>query len=105
MLFVFLIRNEPYCSVLGMLPVGYVLNHLIPFWNKICYHIQLLTILSPGNLWHEFCWFVKVIKKKALGEEATAGRLAMATFVPETMEGGILAMLGATVEGLMAESS
>ncbi len=34
-----------------------------------------------------------------------AGGLVMATFAPETlMEGGILAVLGATVEGLRMES-
>jgi hypothetical protein len=32
--------NEPYCSLLGMLPVSYDLNHFIPFWNKILYHIS-----------------------------------------------------------------
>ena len=46
-----LMENEPYCSLIGMLPVTYDLNHLIPFWNKIHYHIYILTILSPGNLW------------------------------------------------------
>ncbi len=39
LLFVFLTGNEPYCSSLGMLPVCYDLNHLIPFWNNIRYHI------------------------------------------------------------------
>ncbi len=35
-----------------------------------------------------------------------AGRFVMTTFVPETlMEGGILAVLGTTVEGLTTESS
>jgi hypothetical protein len=61
--------------------------------------------LSPGNLWREFFWFVKVIEAPALGE-AMAGRFVMATFLPETMmEGGILAVLGAAVEGLMTEAS
>jgi hypothetical protein len=35
----FLTGNEPCSSLLGMLTVGYDLNHLIPFWNKIGYHI------------------------------------------------------------------
>ncbi len=61
--------------------------------------------MSPGNLWHEFCLFVKVIQKKAHGE-AMARRFVMASFAPETlMEGGILAVLGATVEGLIMASS
>ncbi len=53
----------------------------------------------------EFCCFVKVIEKKALGK-AMAGRFAMAMFTPETlMEGGILAVLGVTVEGSLMKSS
>ena len=53
----------------------------------------------------EFCCFVKVIEKKALGK-ALAGRFAMAMFTPETlMEGGILAVLGVTVEGSLMKSS
>jgi hypothetical protein len=35
----FIMGNEPYCSLLGMLPVSYDLNHSIPVWNKIHYHI------------------------------------------------------------------
>jgi hypothetical protein len=97
--------NDPYSSLLGMLLVSYDLNHLIPFWNKICYHISILTILSPGNPWCEFCWFVKVVEAPALGK-AMVGKFVMTTFAPETlMEGGILAMLGAMVEGLRTESS
>jgi hypothetical protein len=61
--------------------------------------------LSPGSLWLELCWFVKVIEKKALGK-VIAGRYVMALFVPETlMEGIILAVLGATVEGSRTVSS
>ncbi len=55
--------------------------------------------MSPGNLWCEFFWFVKVIEAPALGE-AMAGRFVMATILPETMmERGIL------VEGSTTESS
>jgi hypothetical protein len=61
--------------------------------------------LSPGSLWCEFCWFVKVVEVPALGE-AMAGRFVMAMFVLETlMEGGILAVLGAMVERPTIESS
>ncbi len=56
-------------------------------------------ILSPGDPWREFCWFVKVVEAPALGE-ASAGRFVMAMFVPETlMEGGILAVLGQRWKG------
>ncbi len=62
-------------------------------------------MLSPGNLWHEFCGFVKVVEAPLLGE-AMAGRSVMPTIVPETlMEGGILAVLGGTVKGSRTESS
>jgi hypothetical protein len=65
----------------------------------------MLIILSPGNPWREFCWFVKVVEVPVLGE-AMAGRFVMATFAPETlMEGGILAVLGVAVEGSRMESS
>ncbi len=61
--------------------------------------------MSQVNPWREFCWFVKVIEKKALCE-VIAGRFVMATIVPETlMEGGILAVLGAMVEGLTTKFS
>ncbi len=59
-----------------------------------------ITLLSTSD-----GWFVKVVEATALGE-AMAGRFVMATFAPETLiEGGILAVLRAIVEGLRMESS